>query len=182
MRAPSRESTRIGRCAVSTRAPAFGSYGILLKVNAKGTPPRELYRIQSYGAAVYHAELGAELRSLGYRVSTGTNHSAEIVGYTKEYLESISDRRREIKEALESRGLRGAEAAENLAHQLRAGKQVWNPDELREEHREHAAKYGSPGEKIVAEARVRQVQQIAPELVEKKAGEALNFARNRLSE
>ena len=143
---------------------------------------RELYRVQSYGAAVYHSELGAELRSLGYRVRTGTNHSAEIVGYTKEYLESISDRRREIKEALERRGLRGAEAAENAAHQVRAGKQVWDAEELREEHCEHAAKYGSPGEKIVAEARMRQVQQIAPELAEKKAGEALTFARNRLSE
>ena len=143
---------------------------------------RELYRVQSYGAAVYHAELAAELRALGYRVRTGTNHSAEIVGYTKEYLESISDRRQEIRRELERRGLRGAEAAETIAHQVRSGKQVWDAEELREEHREHAAKYGWPGEKIVADARARQVQQLAIKQVEKKSSEALTFARNRLEE
>jgi conjugative relaxase-like TrwC/TraI family protein len=143
---------------------------------------RELYRVQSYGAAVYHSELAAELRALGYRVRTGTNHSAEIIGYTKEYLDSISDRRQEIQQELKRRGLSGAEAAETVAHQVRAGKQVWDAEELRQEHREHAAKYGSPGEKIVAEARARQVQQIAPDHVGKKACEALTYARNRLAE
>jgi conjugative relaxase-like TrwC/TraI family protein len=143
---------------------------------------RELYRVQSYGAAVYHSELAAELRALGYRMRTGTNHSAEIVGYTKEYLDSISDRREQINQSLKERGLRGAEAAENVAHQVRAGKQLWDPEELHTEHREHAAKYGSPGEKIVAEAAVRKVQQLAPDYVDKKAGEALTHARNRLEE
>jgi conjugative relaxase-like TrwC/TraI family protein len=143
---------------------------------------REFYRVQSYGAAVYHSELAAELRALGYRVRTGTNHSAEIVGYTKEYLESISDRRREIQRELARRGLRGAEAAETIAHQVRSGKQVWDAEELRQEHREHAANFGSPGERIVAEAQARQVQQIAPERIEEKSSEALTYARNRLAE
>jgi conjugative relaxase-like TrwC/TraI family protein len=143
---------------------------------------RELYRIQSYGAAVYHSELAAELRTLGYRVRSGTNHSAEIVGYTKEYLDSISDRRQEIRQELERRGLRGAEAAEKIAHQVRSGKQVWDAEELRDEHREHAAKFGSPGEKIVAEARMCHVQQVPQEKLERKASEALTYARNRLEE
>src|SRR5450755_457114 len=133
---------------------------------------RELYRVQSYGAAVYHSEVAADLRAIGYRVRTGTNYSAEIVGYAKEYLDSISDRREQINQHLKERGLSGAAAAENIAHQVRAGKQVWDPEELRQEHREHAAKYGSPGEKIVAEAAAREARRLAPEFAEKKASEA----------
>lgn len=48
--------------------------------------PQELYRSQRYATAIYQAELGYQLRQLGYEIQTGKNGAPEIQGYSKELL------------------------------------------------------------------------------------------------
>src|SRR5437588_10823439 len=48
--------------------------------------PRELYRSQRYGTAVYRAELSLRLKQLGYEIEPSATGAPEIKGYSQEYL------------------------------------------------------------------------------------------------
>lgn len=74
--------------------------------------PQELYRTQQYATAVYRSELAARLKQLGYEIERGESSQPEIKGYSKEYLDASSPRRRQIEEHLSEHGLRGAGAAQ----------------------------------------------------------------------
>src|SRR6185312_4281437 len=50
--------------------------------------PKEMFRVQSYATAVYHAEMSVRLQKLGYELKHGRNFSMEIAGFSKEYLDS----------------------------------------------------------------------------------------------
>src|SRR6516162_11604651 len=94
-----------------------------LTETAKGEPralqPRELYRSQQYGTAIYRSELALRLRELGYEIEQGRSCQPEIRGYTREYLEASSPRSQQIKDHLEQHRLHGAAAAQIAAHQTR---------------------------------------------------------------
>ncbi len=74
--------------------------------------PQELYRSQQYATAVYRSELALRLKELGYEVEQGASGQPEIKGYSREYLEASSPRRREIEEHLAEQGVSGTGAAQ----------------------------------------------------------------------
>ncbi|HEY6293236.1 MAG TPA: MobF family relaxase [Terriglobia bacterium] len=118
--------------------------------------PHELYRAQSFATAVYRSELAARLRSLGYELARKRKGEFEIKGYTAEYLQASSPRRRQIKEYLDSHGLAGAEAAEIAAHRTREAKRHLKPEEIKRLNLELASEHGDQPSHVVAQARARQ--------------------------
>jgi len=117
--------------------------------------PREVFRSQQYGTAVYRAELSARLRSIGYEIQVEKNGTAEIKGYSREYLEANSLRSQQIREHLKSAGLGGAAAAQIAAHRTREAKANLTRDEVKVQHRDLAAKFGDEPARVVQEARSR---------------------------
>ena len=89
------------------------------KGESRALQPRELYRSQQYGTAIYRSELALRLRELGYEIDQGRSGQPEIRGYTREYLEASSPRSQQIRDHLEQHGLHGAGAAQIAAHQTR---------------------------------------------------------------
>ena len=120
--------------------------------------PREIYRSQQYGTAVYRSELAAQLRNLGYRIQVERNGTPEIKGYSREYMEANSLRSQQIREHLKAAGRSGAAAAQIAAHRTRDAKVTLTRDEVKAQHKELAARYGNEPEKVVQEARTRDVR------------------------
>jgi conjugative relaxase-like TrwC/TraI family protein len=79
--------------------------------------PLEIYRSQSWATAIYRTHLAERVERLGYCIElTGRRGEWELVGYTREQIMEFSNRRQDIERELERRGLRGATAAQNVAH------------------------------------------------------------------
>jgi hypothetical protein len=109
----------------------------------RGLDPVEIYRSQSFATAVYRSELAREALSLGYSIEvTGADGRWELQNYTRAQVMAFCRRRQHIEEALARRGLNGAAAAQNIAHQSRLSKDHCSEDELREEWRVRAREYG----------------------------------------
>src|SRR5579871_1818672 len=118
--------------------------------------PRSLFESQQFATTVYQSHLTYQLRTLGYEIEPGRSGAPEIKGYSREYLEASSPRRKQIVEAVARSGFTGPEAAQIAAHNTRDGKQILSPAEVVAAHRQIAAEYGNQAEKVVAEAQVRR--------------------------
>jgi len=135
--------------------------------------PLELYRSQGFATAIYRSELALAVQRLGYRIRvTAADGRWELEGYTLAELQAFSRRRQAIEQELSRLGLKGAAAAQNLAHQTRAPKQRWNSGELVALWRERAARHGIRPEVMLCEARGRQIAPPDPA----RAEEALRFS------
>jgi conjugative relaxase-like TrwC/TraI family protein len=137
---------------------------------------------QQFTTAVYQSELTYRLRHLGYEIEAGRSGAPEIKGYTLEYLDASSQRRDQIRERMEKRGLHGYEAADIAAHASRSEKLMQTPAEVLAAHRQLAAEHGNQPDQVVAEARERARAHSAertPETAQKVAREAVTFARER---
>jgi conjugative relaxase-like TrwC/TraI family protein len=143
---------------------------------------REWYRIQSYVAAVYQAEMACAARLRGYDLEHGRNYSTAIKGYTEDYLHAMSARTDEIEREKADKGLFGAEADERINKRLRQPKQIWERGTLRQTHRAQAEQYGNYPDEVVRRAQENEVQMLSPEERDKRAIEALGFAKRRLLE
>jgi conjugative relaxase-like TrwC/TraI family protein len=151
--------------------------------------PRELYRSQQYGTAIYRSELALRLKALGYEIEQGKSGQPEIKGYTQEYLEASSPRRQEIKRHLEEVGLEGAGPAQIAAHQTRGAKLTVSHEEMQERHGQMAAAFGHQPERVIREAQQRQMEyaQMRPqehgqrqqEQAERRVSHALTYAREK---
>src|SRR5579859_1893850 len=106
---------------------------------AHALQPRELYKTQQYATAVYRSELAHRLKGLGYEIERGESSQPEIKGYSKEYLEASSQRRKQIVEHLAKENRRGAGAAQIAAHQTREGKLELSHEEMQDRHKAMAA-------------------------------------------
>jgi hypothetical protein len=120
--------------------------------------PRELYRTQQYATAIYRSELATELMALGYEIERGASGQPEIRGYTPDYLEASSPRRRQIETLLEREGRRGAAAAQIAAHKTREAKSHASHDEMRGRHRRLAQTFGEQPSRVVAKAHRRTTE------------------------
>lgn len=142
----------------------------------------EWYRIQSYVAAVYQAEMAYYARGRGYELEYGRNYSTAIKGYTDDYLRAVSARTEEIEREKAAKGLVGAEADERVNKRLREAKQAWEPAALWEEHRAQAERYRNDPENVVREARQRFT--IVPSEPDRcvRAHRAIEAAKERLVE
>ena len=63
----------------------------------RSVQPLELYRSQKFATAIYRAFLAEKLQALGYEIRVDPRTGApEIKGFTEEYLQDSSPRRREV--------------------------------------------------------------------------------------
>jgi conjugative relaxase-like TrwC/TraI family protein len=81
-------------------APQLHTHAVIFNVTerengqARALQPHEIFASQHYATSVYRAELATRLQGLGYELERGKHGQPEIKGYTKEYLEASSPRRR----------------------------------------------------------------------------------------
>jgi conjugative relaxase-like TrwC/TraI family protein len=150
------------------------------KGESRALQPRELYRSQQYGTAIYRSELALRLRELGYEIDQGRSGQPEIRGYTREYLEASSPRSQQIRDHLEQHGLRGAGAAQIAAHQTRDEKlPSITHEEMQQKHRDVAAKFGNQPECVVGEAQNRQVEEHSSAQKHHYIESAITYAREK---
>lgn len=140
--------------------------------------PQELYRTQQYATAVYRSELAVRLRELGYEIERGESGQPEIKGYSREYLEASSPRRKQIEQHLARENQRGAGAAQIAAHQTREGKLEISHDEMQRRHREMATQFGDQPERVVQSAQERR-EQLREEPSDKAVAQAIHYAREK---
>jgi conjugative relaxase-like TrwC/TraI family protein len=146
--------------------------------DARALQPRELYKSQQYATAVYRSELAARLKEMGYELERGKSGQPEIKGYSAEYLEASSPRRRQIEEHLARTGLRGAGAAQIAAHQTRERKQEASHEQMKERHKALAKRFGGQPEHIVKAAQ-RRGNQLRPEPSERILRQALTYSTEK---
>ena len=139
--------------------------------------PRQVYRSQQYGTAVYRAELASRLRQVGYEIQVEKNGTPEIKGYSREYLEANSLRSQQIREHLKAAGLAGAGPAQIAAHRTRESKASLSRDQVRDQHRDLAAKFGNEPERVVREAQARGPRQDHD--ASRHAHRAVTYARDK---
>jgi conjugative relaxase-like TrwC/TraI family protein len=146
--------------------------------DSRALQPRELYKSQQYATAIYRSELAARLREMGYEIERGKSGQPEIKGYSAEYLQASSPRRRQIEDHLAKTNQRGAGAAQIAAHQTRERKLETSHEEMQERHRALATKFGGQPEHVVDTARRRGNQHEA-EPDERIVGQALAYSSER---
>jgi conjugative relaxase-like TrwC/TraI family protein len=117
--------------------------------------PREPYKTQQYATAVYRSELASRLTALGYEIKRGRSGQPEITGYSPEYVEASSPRRKQIEEHLAKEQQHGAAAAQIAAHQTREAKLDRSHDEVQQQHRAMAEEFGNQPARVVGEAHER---------------------------
>ncbi|HKY29479.1 MAG TPA: AAA family ATPase, partial [Pyrinomonadaceae bacterium] len=115
----------------------------------------------------------------------------EIRGFSEEYLQESSPRRKEVlneeeqmKERLEREGKTVSENArlkQAAARKNRRSKK-FDRDKMQERTLEMDAKYGNQARRLVAQARARLPLQIPQDEIEKRAQEAVTFARDNAVE
>jgi conjugative relaxase-like TrwC/TraI family protein len=140
---------------------------------------RSLFQSQHYATSVYRSELAMRLQDLGYELERGKHGQPEIKGYSQEYLEASSPRRVQIKEHLQEIGREGAGAAQVAAHRTRDSKELHSPEEVLQQHRDLAARFGHQADRVVARARQQQLEVAQPE---KAAQQSVTYSRNHLFE
>lgn len=168
-------------------APQLHTHVIVFNLtDVNGRPyslqPYELFKVQAMATAVYQNVLERQIRAAGYQIERGKNHAPEIKGYSAEYLDAESQRAALVRQALEAKGLHGAEAASLAAHAGREEKLKLSPAELKALHKDHAAQFGNQPGQVVAEASQHHQREWSAEKAIERAAKAVAFARERLAE
>jgi len=154
--------------------------------------PLELFRSQQYATAIYRTHLADKLQTLGYEIEVDARTGApEIKGFSKEYLKESSPRReevrkaaQEIKERLEREGAivkEGAGLNQAAAHANRASKR-YDRAHMRHRALEMDCRYGSQAALAVEQARKRVGLELSQDQIQKRAREAVTFARDNAME
>jgi conjugative relaxase-like TrwC/TraI family protein len=140
--------------------------------------PQELYRTQQFATAVYRSELAHRLQELGYELEHGKSGQPEIKGYSREYLEASSPRRKQIEEHLASENQSSAAAAQIAAHQTREPKLQLSHEEMQRRHKDMAFRFGDQPEHVITEAekRAHHSQEDVAQMI---THSAVTFAKER---
>ena len=169
-------------------APQLHTHAVIFNVTdrengtTRALQERGLFESQNFATAVYQSALTYQLRNLGYEIEAGKSGAPEIKGYSQEYLDASSLRSQQIQEQLQKTGHSGPEAAQIAAHATRDSKVILPPEEVLKAHREIAAEFGNQADKVIAEARERaQSQELRPD-AEKRAREAVSYAKASIFE
>lgn len=152
----------------------------------------ELFRSQQYATSVFRTKLVEKLSALGYEFEMNLRTGApEIKGFSQEYLEASSPRRREIlereqeiKQRLEAEGHTVKEGAglRQAAAKIDRKSKHYDREEMRVRALEFDADHGNEAQNATAEALGRGPRQWAAEDVRKRAQEAVTFARDHAIE
>ena len=147
----------------------------------RAVQPRELYRSQQYGTAIYRAELSLRLKRLGYEIEPSAKGAPEIKGYSQDYLNASSPRSQQIREEMQRQGFGSAEAAEIAQHQTRAAKLTISHEEMQRRHQEMAEQHGHQPTRVIeeAQARAHEIQTSTQEEKQRGITQALEYARER---
>jgi conjugative relaxase-like TrwC/TraI family protein len=140
--------------------------------------PQELYRSQQYATVVYRSELAHRLQELGYEIEHGKSGQPEIKGYSREYLDASSPRRKQIEEHLAKENQRGAGAAQIAAYQTREAKIELSHEEMQRRHRDMAFELGDQPMRVRVQARDRAYA-VGQDSGGKIAHSAVTFAKER---
>lgn len=180
-----------------TPAPQIHSHNVILNMtpddagNWRSLDARDLYRLQKYIGAVYHMELAAELRQLGYSVTVAPDTIFEIDGVPQDVQRLFSERSAQIEAALAARGQTRASgsAAEKsvIALETRAPKRsvhhatlaaTWRAqaDELGFDEATRRAMVTAAEARALARPNLGTIQRMA------EADKAVAFAMAKLSE
>src|SRR5215203_31171 len=152
----------------------------------RSVDPDQLYKSQTFGTAVYRAHFAEKLQALGYEIRVDPRTGApEIKGFTEEYLQDSSPRRKEVlkekgkmKERLEREGKTVSDNARLQQAAARINRRSKNFDhgEMQERALEMDAKHDNQARRIVAQARARLPLRLPQGEIEKRAQEAVTFA------
>jgi conjugative relaxase-like TrwC/TraI family protein len=140
--------------------------------------PQELYRTQQYATAVYRSELAHHLQELGYEIEHGKSGQPEIKGYSREYLDASSPRRKQIEAHLAMENQGGAAAAQIAAHQTREPKIELSHEEMQRQHQDMALDFGDQPKRVKAGAKER-ANDLSQDSRKRIAHSAVTFARER---
>jgi len=153
--------------------------------------PEELYRSQQYATAIYRQNLTERLQKLGYEMEIDDKGAPQIKGFSKEYLDASSPRRREVeqqaremKERMAEQGIEvkdGAGLMQAAARNDRRSKK-YDRAEMRQRHLEMDAEYGHQAKRAVERALERGPVISNAQEIENKAKEAVTFARDNATE
>src|SRR5215469_10604695 len=168
-------------------APQLHTHAVIFNLTelengqARALQARSLFRSQQFATAVYQAELTFRLARLGYELEAGRSGAPEIKGYSEEYLEASSPRRKQIQEHLDKLRLSSKASAEIAAHATRDRKQILTPHEVIAAHQALAAEFGNQADRVVAEARARaqSLEQHTPATSSLRAQEAITYSREK---
>jgi len=158
----------------------------------RSVQPLELYRSQQFGTAIYRATFADKLQALGYEIRVDPRTGApEIEGFTEEYLQDSSPRRKEVlkeekqmKERIEREGKTVSDNArlkQAAARNNRRSKK-FDPDLMHSRALEMDVRHGYQAQRLVAQARDRLPFQLTPYEIAVRAREAVIFARNKAVE
>ena len=165
-------------------APQLHTHAVIFNITetpdgvAHALQPREIFKSQRFATAVYRAELAVRLRELGYEIERGEHGSPEIKGYTKEYLEASSPRRKQIQSHMEKLGVHSLEAAEIAAHQTREKKMNLSRDQVLAQHKAMAEIHGNQADKVAAQCPEIPVQVSASTEASIKEDLRVSMSRN----
>src|SRR5688572_7152899 len=154
----------------------------------RSVQPLELYRTQELATAIYRAHLAEKLQALGYEIRVDPRTGApEIKGFSEEYLQDSSPRRREVlteaekmKERMEREGKTISENArlKQVAARINRRSKNFDHDLMSTRALERDVRHGYQAQRLVAEARARGPLRLAQNEIEKRAQEAVTYARD----
>ncbi|HKR15289.1 MAG TPA: MobF family relaxase [Pyrinomonadaceae bacterium] len=158
----------------------------------RSVDPLTLYKSQKFTTANYRAHLADKLQELGYEIRVDPRTGApEIKGFTEEYLQDSSPRRKEVltekgkmKERMEREGKTVSDNArlqQAAAHINRRSKN-FDPEVMRTRALEKDVSHGYQAQRVVAEARERLPLRLSQNEIERRAQEAVTFARDKVME
>ncbi len=152
----------------------------------------ELFRSQQYATSLFRTKLVEKLSALGYEFEMNLRTGApEIKGFSQEYLEASSPRRREIlereqeiKQRLEAEGHTVKEGAglRQAAAKMDRESKHYDREKMRARALELDAGHRNEARNATAQALERGPRQWVAEDVRKRAQEAVTFARDHAME
>src|ERR1043166_7464420 len=151
----------------------------------------ELFNSQKLMTAIYRANLADKLQALGYEIRVDPSTGApEIKGFT-EYLQDSSPRRQEvlteaqkIRERMASEGKTVSDNArlKQVAARKNRRSKNFDRDLMHMRALELDVRHDYQAQRIVAEARERVPLRLSQNEIEKRAQEAVTFARDKVME
>jgi conjugative relaxase-like TrwC/TraI family protein len=150
------------------------------------------FHSQKYGGAIYRAHLADKLQALGYEIRVDPLTGApEIKGFTAEYLQDSSPRRKEvlteekkIRGRMESEGKTVSDNArlKQIAARKNRRSKNFDRDLMHSRALEMDVRHDYQAQRVVAEARERLPLRLSQNEIERRAQEAVTFAREKVME
>ncbi len=158
----------------------------------RSVQPKQLFDSQVYGTAIYRAVLADKLQELGYEIRVDPRTGApEIKGFSEEYLQEASPRRKEVVndteqaiEQLEREGktvTNSAKLKQRVARNNRRSKN-FDRDLMRTRALEMDVRHDYQAQRFVAQARERGPIRLDRDEIAIRAQEAVTFARDHAME